>query len=126
MKEREMKTSGLKESTAGMSEFSEPEQRNDAAAAGVIHCSFPRGGANENAGAANMSIATASAPISVKTTLWATTMRRITNYVVNDFGARAVFGASAIVVPLVGLVALALGTRAAAARALAMGRSPGT
>lgn len=41
-------------------------------------------------------------------------------------GARAIFGAAAIVVPLVGLVALALGTRAAAARGRATGRSPGS
>jgi MFS transporter, DHA3 family, macrolide efflux protein len=41
-------------------------------------------------------------------------------------GARAVFGASAIAVPLVGLVSLALGSRAAAARGRATGRSPGS
>src|SRR4029077_9318021 len=50
MAKRELKTSDLKESAAGVSGFSEPEQRNGAAGVSVIHSSSPRGGLDENTG----------------------------------------------------------------------------
>src|SRR5258708_36971823 len=86
MTKRELKTGDLKESAAGVSEFCEPEQRNDAAAVGVIHSFSPRRGTNENTGEANMSTATASAPIRAKAPAWAAAMDRVNNHIMNDFG----------------------------------------
>jgi hypothetical protein len=43
MAKRELKTSDLKESAAGLSGFCEPEQRNAAAGVSVIHSSSPAG-----------------------------------------------------------------------------------
>ena len=86
MTKRELKTRDLKESAAGVSELCEPEQKNDAAAVSVVHSSSPRGGMDENTVEANMSTATASAPIPVKAPAWAAAMRCVTNYLVNDFG----------------------------------------
>ena len=51
MAKRELKTSALKESAAGVSGFCEPEQRNAAAGVSVIHSSSPRWGMDENTGA---------------------------------------------------------------------------
>jgi hypothetical protein len=86
MRKHELKTSDLNESAAGVSELCEPEQKNDAAAARVVHNSSPRGETNENSKEAKMSPATASALIPAKAPAWAAAMQRVTNYLVNDFG----------------------------------------
>ena len=82
----ELKTSDLKEPAAGVSEFCEPEQRNDAAAVSFIHSSSLRRGTDENTEEANMSTATPSAPIPAKAPPWAAAMGRVNDYVMNDFG----------------------------------------
>jgi protein-S-isoprenylcysteine O-methyltransferase Ste14 len=86
MTKPELKTGELKESAAGVSEFCEPEQRNDAAAVGVIHSFSPRRGTDENTGEAKMSIATASAPIPAKAPAWAVALGRVNHHIMNDFG----------------------------------------
>jgi hypothetical protein len=86
MTKRELKTSGLKESAAGVRELCEPEQRNGAAGVSVIRSFSPPRGTDENTGKANTSIVTASAPTPPKAPAWAAAMGRVNHYIKNDFG----------------------------------------